>query len=193
MTRYNLLSNKNIRLRAVEPADADKMWEIDNDSSHWISNCMSAPFSRENMLVYASTYDADPIRSGEIRLIIEFAENQKKDNNQDLIGILDIYDISSLHSRAFIGIYILPEFRRKGYAFEALETIEKYLYSILNIEIEGAKVSSDNKASMHLFEKLGYKLSGTLENWIKSGNSRYNMHIYCKNLSKNSSSDFISL
>lgn len=182
MTKNDLLQGKSIFLRAVEPEDASIMWLIDNDSSQWIDNCMTAPLSRESMLVYASTYDADPIRSGEIRLIIEIEGIPGEELKRIPAGIIDVTDISSTQSRAFIGIYIRPEYRRNGLAIDSLITVEKYLANVLNLERIGAKISSDNRASVSLFEKAAYNLSGNLMNWIKSGKKYSDLLIYVKEI-----------
>lgn len=183
MTKNDLLQGKSIALRAVEPEDASIMWLIDNDSSQWIDNCMTAPLSRESMLVYASTYDADPMRSGEIRLIIETEGIPGGDGRKRIpAGIIDVTEISSTQSRAFIGVYIRPEHRRRGLALDSLITVEKYLANVLNLERIGAKISSDNRASVSLFEKAGYNLSGNLMNWIKSGKKYADLLIYVKEI-----------
>lgn len=183
MTKNDLLQGKSLALRAVEPEDASIMWLIDNDSSQWIDNCMTAPLSRESMLVYASTYDADPMRSGEIRLIIETEGIPGGDGRKRIpAGIIDVTEISSTQSRAFIGVYIRPEHRRRGLALDSLITVEKYLANVLNLERIGAKISSDNRASVSLFEKAGYNLSGNLMNWIKSGKKYADLLIYVKEI-----------
>lgn len=182
MTKNELLKGKGIVLRAVEPEDASIMWLIDNDSTQWIDNCMTAPLTRESLLVYASTYDADPMRSGEIRLIIETDGISGKKSKKIPIGIIDVTEISPTQSRAFIGIYIMPEYRRHGLALDSLITVEKYLANVLNLERIGAKISSDNLASVSLFEKAAYNLSGNLMNWIKSGKKYSDLLIYVKEI-----------
>lgn len=103
------LEDNILRLRAVEPDDADMMWEVESDSGQWIENGMSAPYSRKNLKDYAETYDADPIRAGQLRLVIE----RKMNGGNETVGLIDLYDISSLWRTAYVGIYILEKNRRK--------------------------------------------------------------------------------
>lgn len=164
-----------LRLRAVEPADAHLMWEVESDSSQWLLNGMSAPFSCDNLLQYATTYDADPFRAGQLRLMAELEGN-------GIIGIVDLYQISAVHRTAYVGIYIMPQMRGKGYGKMCLRLLEDYASSLLNLRILAARVAEENHASTALFEKAGYSLAGTLHNWLQSGNNTLNVRLYEKQI-----------
>lgn len=171
-----ILTDNTIRLRAVEPSDAYPMWEMEQDSEQWIHNGMAAPYSIHNLREYADNYDADPVRAGQLRLIIEHAENGT------IIGVIDLYDISALHQTAFVGVYIKPEFRRKGYALKSLALLEEYAYKLLNLYQIGAKVMGDHSQSIRLFEKARYTARSILPDWFKSGNRRIDLIIFTKTL-----------
>ncbi len=169
-----MLEKGMIRLRAVEPEDAEMMWKIEADSNQWIQNGMSAPLSRQNILDYALSYDANPMSAGQIRLIIE----NKYDN--EVIGIADIYDISAVHRHAFAGIYIIPEKRRMGYALKSLEVLEDYSFKLLNINHLAAKIMAGNSASKALFEKAKYICRGEIPSWFFCGNESISLLMYTK-------------
>jgi len=167
------LEDDDIKLRAVEPADADMLWLAETDSRQWIENGMSAPFSRENLRQYASNYDADPIRSGQLRLICETREG-------NIVGIVDLYDISSINRTAFIGIYIFEEYRKHGIAHKCILLLERYARMLLNLRILGAKISETNRESLNLFESAGYKRNGILHDWLMAGDNTCSLIIYTK-------------
>lgn len=169
------LEDDAIRIRAVEPSDADLMWSIEKDSSQWLENGLSAPYSRENLIRYASTYSADPYSEGQLRLVIE-----GKSEQYSVYGLLDIYDLSAKNHTAFVGIYILPEFRRRNIALNTLKMCENYVLNLLNIRILAAKVIDTNTGSATLFEKAGYKKVGVLKSWIQTGKEFHDMLIYEK-------------
>ena len=52
----------------------------------------------------------NPFTAGQLRLII----TEEGSNNP--VGIVDLYEVSQRHQRAFIGIYICKDYRGKGYA-----------------------------------------------------------------------------
>ncbi len=169
------LEDDKIRLRAVEPGDADRLWEAEADSRQWLDNGMSAPFSRENLRHYASNYDADPIRSGQLRLICE-----KKTG--ETIGIADLYDISATNRTALVGIYIYEPYRLHGYAHTCLELMEIYARMLLNLRILAAKISETNKVSIKLFENSGYEHVGTLPQWLLMGRETHSLLIFSKKI-----------
>lgn len=170
-----LLENDHIRLRPVEPDDADFMWSVESDSLQWIQNSLVAPFSRENLLNYARTYEADPFTAEQLRLIITDMSGRR-------IGIADLYDLSAQHHTSFVGVYILPEYRRMGIAMEALSILEDYARRVLNLRQLAAKIVDGNEMSMQLFLKAGYEWSGTLKNWIQSGSQTFSLHYLQKQL-----------
>lgn len=169
-----MLEKENIRLRAVEPEDAELMWNVESDSAQWIQNGMSAPLSRQNLLDYALSYDADPMSARQIRLIIE----DKTDN--EVVGIADIYDISPLHRHAFVGIYILPPKRRQGLGVKSLEILDDYAFRLLNINHLAAKIMAGNDASVALFRKAGYTCRGEIPAWFLCGSESIPLMVYSK-------------
>ena len=155
-----------IRLRAVEPEDVNMMFDCDNDEEARIWTDYAAPLSRRQLLNYALTYDADPFRAGQLRLIAE----PFNDGGEAVgIGIVDLYDIDSNDGRAFVGIYILPEYRHSGMALEALEALKKYCASVLGLRVLAAKVSTGNGAALGLFKQAGYTRICLLPSWHRIG------------------------
>lgn len=162
-------NDSGIYLRAVEPEDAEKMWEFECDTSHWVTSDITAPYSLHNMKEYALTYDADPFRAGQIRLVA------CKDSI--VIGLTDLYEISAKNLTAYIGIYIDRQFRGTGYAQTALNLLEQYSIKLLNIEHLGVRVAADNLRSISFFEKCGYQQVGKMANWLKRYNRRVDLYI----------------
>lgn len=176
---HSLMTSDRIILCAVEQDDANFMWHVETDSSQWIHNCMAAPLSKESLYCYALSYDANPYSAGQLRLIIWKNEHGKATQR---IGIIDLYEISAQHHTAFVGIYILPSLRRKGYAMDALRIICNYSLRCLNLRQLGARIVSDNSGCISLFEKVGFRQCGVLLNWIQSGNRFFDLHMFQKAL-----------
>ncbi len=170
------LEDEKIRLRAVEPGDVAVISEIERDSTQWLANCMCAPLSVQMISDYAISYDADPFRSGQLRLMIEL-----KDSGL-VIGVIDLYEISAQNRNAFIGIYILPQYRKQGFALKSISILENYAFYLLNLRNFGAKIVINNKESINLFKKAGFSHSGTLPQWIEMGPKREDLMIFTKNL-----------
>ena len=141
------LSSARIVLRAVEPEDAVLMSAAENDECNIDFNGYCAPFSSRQLLEYALSYDADPFRAGQIRMMMTDTESG------NTIGIVDLTEISARDSHAFTGIYIFPDHRRRGYAKEALELIASYASATLRINTLGAKSPETTMQAFHCLRK----------------------------------------
>lgn len=179
MNEFRLLEDERLRLRAVEPEDAKAIWSVESDSDQWRQNGMTAPFSMHNILRYAIEYDADPFTAGQLRLIA-CRRDTTGEWEQDVIGIIDLYEISALNKTAFVGIYVRPAFRKQGYAAEMLRILERYASEVLNIRILAVRVSSSNTGSLNLFANCGYERAGVLRHWLQSGNETNDLIIFEK-------------
>ena len=174
-----MLHSNRLHLRALEPDDADFMYEVENDAQAWKYSDTIAPLSRKILREYAETYDADPFSAGQLRLIITEEGKDKP------VGIIDLYDVSHRHQRAFIGIYICKEYRGKGYAEETLELIEDYAHNNLHLHQLGAKVVDGQTASEELFKRRGFELKGVLDEWLSQPDGVFSaMKLYTKKLKR---------
>lgn len=170
MKRY-FLEYGLIRLRAIEPSDADMMLCAESDVSAWPDSDICAPYSMEMLKNYASSYSADPFGEGQLRMIVEDSRSGTA------IGILDLYDISAVHRHAMVGIYILPDFRNKGFAGAAVSAASDYASRRLNLHSLGAKILTSNAASVRLFKSCGYAEAGVLPSWHFADGSFHDMTI----------------
>lgn len=174
-----MLHSNRLHLRALEPSDADFMYEVENDAQAWRYSDTIAPLSRRILREYALNYDADPFTAGQLRLIITEKVNSTP------VGIIDLYEVSERHLRAFIGIYICKDFRGKGYAEETIELIENYAHNTLHLHQLGAKVEEGHTTAEKLFKNKDYELKGVLEDWLSTPDGNFcGMKIFTKQLNK---------
>ena len=172
-----MLHSNRLHLRALEPSDADFMYEVENDADAWRYSDTIAPLSRKILRDYALMYDADPFTAGQLRLIITEEESKTP------VGIVDLYEVSQRHLRAFIGIYICKDYRGKGYADETIQLIEDYAHNSLHLHQLGAKVEENHKTAEKLFRGRGYELKGNLDDWLSTPDGKFvAMKIFNKKL-----------
>lgn len=180
-----------VRLRALEPEDVDRLYIWENDRDMWPFGGTSAPLSRHQLWEYATNYDANPFAAGQLRLIIEHAtapdnaipqssqssqssqNSQSSHNSQSSLipcGIIDLYDIDPVNSRAMVGIMVAPQWRSRGIATRALELVGEYCRDILGLATIASEVASDNLPSIRLFgEKAAYRQVGERPSWYRRG------------------------
>lgn len=168
------LSNNKITLRALEPDDVDQLYNWENDSSVWKVSNTKTPVSKFILASYIKTADRDIWESKELRLIIETTDGKA-------IGTVELFDFDPYHQRAGLGVMVFSDNdRQKGYASEAIELISDYALNEIGIYQLYANVAESNLASVGLFTKLGFEITGTKKNWIKNSNGWENEYLFQK-------------
>lgn len=155
-----MLMNHELKLRALEPADAEMMYHAEEDEAAWIYSDYLAPLSMELLRQYALTYDADPMRSGQLRLIIDMGGTP--------VGIFDLFEISPRHLRAETGIYILPPHRHSGIGHKALLLAKDYCRRRLGLHQLSASIAQKNKDALLCYRKAGFFPSGIRPDWLRT-------------------------
>lgn len=153
--------NENIIIRAAEPNDAKLIYNWENDQAIWRVSETYMPYSLfqiEQFLL--NNNDLFSVR--QMRFIIE----RKKDSAS--IGCIDIYDFDPIHLRAGIGILLQEDYRKQGYASEALQLLLDYCFNILILKQVYCLVDSLNEDSLKLFKKIGFEQCGYRKEWIRT-------------------------
>lgn len=183
-----------VRLRALEPEDVDRLYIWENDRDMWPFGGTRAPLSRHQLWEYATNYDANPFAAGQLRLIIEHAtatdnalpqsshssqssqsshnsyNSQNSHSSPIPCGVIDLYDIDPVNSRAMVGIMVAPQWRSRGIATRALELVGEYCRDTLGLATIASEVASDNLPSIRLFGgKAAYRQVGERPSWYRRG------------------------
>jgi len=166
------LVGEHIYLRALEPEDIDTIYKIENNEGLWNVGETILPLSRYVLKSYIENVSNDLYEERQLRLVVCTKEND------EFIGLIDIYDFDPHHLRAGIGILIADkEMRQKGYALQALELVKKYCSVHLKIHQLYAAIEEVNEASIALFEKAQFKKIGLKKDWRRTqaidGTMRY--------------------
>lgn len=169
-----LLKNNILQLRAPEPEDLEVLYSWENDTDVWIYGSAMSPYSKYILRQYIADAQTDIFEAKQLRFMIDL----QKDNST--IGTIDLYDFDALNSRCGVGIYIDADYRRSGFAKQALILLQDYVFNFLNINQLYAHIPESNKASLELFKSAGFSVSGTLKEWIFSDNNYENAIIMQK-------------
>ena len=156
----NTLEGDRIKLRALEPEDANLLYQWENDPTLWHLGSTLVPFSKHILKKFTESGN-DIYADKQLRLMICLKEGQA-------IGAIDLFDFSPHHQRAGVGILIANEIDRKnGYGSESLDVLINYAFSTLQLNQLYCNVLLDNEDSLQLFQKKGFSISGTKKNWVK--------------------------
>ncbi|MBQ8154602.1 MAG: GNAT family N-acetyltransferase [Paludibacteraceae bacterium] len=153
-----------IRLRAIEPEDLDLLYTIENDVSLWDVGTTNVPYSRYTLHDYIAHANDDIYSDRQVRLIVENMDGQ-------VVGIADVVNFDPQHLRAELGIVILSEYRHLGYATAAIEDLLRYSLRVLHLHQVFVIVDDQNEIAKNLFNKLAFKESGRLNQWLSDGHT----------------------
>ena len=162
----NILTGKNIKLRALEPGDVDILYAWENDTSIWDVSNTIAPFSRFQLEEYVLNTQSDIFAAKQLRLMVDLLVPIAGEN---AVGTIDLFDFDPLHRRAGVGILIREPYRDKGHASEAMNLFIRYAFGTLHLHQLYCNISPDNVTSLNLFEKLGFVKCGVKKDWIHDG------------------------
>lgn len=165
------MEQNKIRLRAVEPSDASRLFDLENDREIWDVSGTQIPFSMESIRLFIEGQQSDIFISRQARFMIE--------SKNMVVGCIDLFDFDPVNHKAGVGILVGKAHRMAGYGLQALLELE-YIANRLQLHQLYAHVGSSNEASLNLFKKAGYFKSGELIDWIKDSESWQNAIIFQK-------------
>lgn len=151
-----------VKLRAIEPEDLDLLYRIENDRKLWNVGASNVPYSRYTLHDYIANASDDIYVDRQVRMMIENEE-------EDIIGIVDIVNFDPSNCRAEVGLIILDAFRRHGYGSSTLRQIADYALNVLHLHQLFAFIDITNEASMSLFKSVGYKSTARIVDWLYDG------------------------
>ena len=169
-----LLENGNIRLRALEPEDLDRLYEWENNTQLWDVGNTRNPYSRYILKQYIINSDKDIYENKQLRLMMVSVKTGKT------VGTVDLFDFDIHNSRIALGLFVDFYSQGNGYALDSLHLVEQYVFEFLKINQLYCHISVNNLPSMHLFEKEKYSKAGLLKDWIKTTNGFENVVLFQK-------------
>jgi RimJ/RimL family protein N-acetyltransferase len=167
-----LLVGEKIRLTAITPRDLPTI-------ERWYQNTE-----------FLRLWDADPAFPKTERQLAEFVENQQKSSTaflfairpligEDLIGMMDLSDISWSHGVAWVAIGIGDEAQSgQGYGYEAMRLLLQFAFDELNLHRVQLTVFDYNQRAIRLYEKLGFTREGAFREFLQRDGQRHDMILY---------------
>ncbi|MBO5810887.1 MAG: GNAT family N-acetyltransferase [Bacteroidales bacterium] len=153
--------NEILIIRAAEPQDAALIYQWENNQEIWRVSETYTPYSLYQIEQFLLGNN-DLFANRQMRFIIE----KKEDNTE--IGCIDIYDFDPIHLRAGIGILLQKEYRKLGFASEALKLMVEYCFDILMLKQIYCLIDVLNTDSQNLFKKIGFEQCGYRKEWIRT-------------------------
>lgn len=157
-----MLSSDLIFLRPLEADDLDFLYALENDPAVWGVSDTLAPVSRYTLRQYLDNAGADFHEVRQLRLVLCAQATQEP------VGTLDLFNFEPMHQRAGVGIMVLGQYRRRGYASAALDLLVPYARQVLQMHQLYCTISVRNEASLRLFKLAGFKKVGVRREWLRT-------------------------
>ncbi len=163
------LEGQKIKLRALEPSDIDFLYSIENNINLWFVSESNLPLSKSILENYISNASQNIFDAKQFRFVIEY--------NGHLAGLIDVFDFDPASQKAGVGIVVLPKFRKKGLATDAIKTLQNFAAKTWQIHQLYAHISTENTASLKAFKNCGFQEAGLLKDWKRWNNKFVDMVI----------------
>jgi len=155
MVKYKTFETERLMLKSTSEEDAAFLYELMN-CPKWIKYIGDRNI---HTIDNAKEYIKDKMTPQLERLgYANYTLIRKSDYKK--IGTCGLYDRKGING-IDIGFAFLPEYEKKGYAFEAADKIKNVAFQLFGIKELSAITLKDNSASQKLLEKIGLKLTGT--------------------------------
>jgi len=155
MSQYKIFETERLLLKPTSEEDAELIFELLN-TPKWIKYIGDRNIKTvEDAKNYIKTKMLPQLK----RLgFCNFTIIRKGDNYK--LGTCGLYDRDGVEG-IDIGFAFLPEYERKGYAFESVNKLKNVAFNEFGLTVINAITVKDNSSSQKLLEKLGLKLEGT--------------------------------
>jgi RimJ/RimL family protein N-acetyltransferase len=148
-----MLTGHRVRLRAMEPADAETLWRWHNDPdvTRWLD------FAYPESLAQIRQRFAERPRGGydKLLLMIETLDTGR------LIGVTMLRDAEPENGRAELDIYLgEKDCWGQGYGTDAVRTICRCGFDQMRLHLIALWVVADNARAIRCYEKAGFVQDG---------------------------------
>lgn len=162
----------NLYLRAFEYSDLSLLNAIRNDDFLY-------PTTGGNKYYISSEYDkkwiGDKIFNNYKQLYLVICSEEM----DEPIGYVCATNIDYINRKAeWGGLVVSKEFSGKGFATDAGCLLLDHLFQELGINMVYAYVKEDNKGSVRISEKLGFKQDGLIRDFVYKQNSFHDAYIF---------------
>ncbi|MCT4624234.1 MAG: GNAT family N-acetyltransferase [Schleiferiaceae bacterium] len=165
----SLLQGEKVKLRALEPLDIPLLLAVENNTELWFVSESNLPLSKAILENYVENATQDIFEARQFRFVIDLEETP--------VGLIDVFDFDPVSLKAGVGIVVLPQFRGKGIAKEAIHLLQNTAMQAWQIHQLYAHISEENIPSIRAFESCRFQKVGFLKDWKKWNGKYVNMHV----------------
>jgi RimJ/RimL family protein N-acetyltransferase len=163
---------ERIRLRGIEPEDAETFyhWNFDSETAR-VVDYLWPPSSLAGTRAWTQRMATQEIKDDIIHCVIE-------DHQGNLAGLINSHSTNRRTGTFGYGIAVGDQYRGRGYASEAIILFLRYFFEELRYQKATVTVYECNPPSIALHEKLGFQLEGRVRRMVYTGGRYYDEFLY---------------
>jgi RimJ/RimL family protein N-acetyltransferase len=168
--RRNLrFSGEVVRLRPYDPADVDAVMELINDEAvkQYLMPGVAMLFTRKDEEAFLGRQSA--MNPDTYSFAIERIDDGAYLGGCGFNGV----DWKSRHGK--VGIFLGDRYAGRGYGSEAMELLINFGFWEMNLNKIKLEVYSFNPRAIHVYEKLGFVIEGTMKQDIFRGGAYHDI------------------
>lgn len=156
----NFWQTDTIRLRAIEPSDAEILhrWNMDSERASGL-DFLWPPTSLASVEAFTAEESKRKMENDRCRWVID-----KPDGTP--VGAIDTHSCDLRNGTFSYGVDIAAEHRGNGYAGQAIRLVLRYYFDELRYQKVTVLIHANNPASLRLHQKLGYQQEGCLRRML---------------------------
>ena len=170
----NIWQGANVRLRAANKKDgflfADKTGNMDTESQRRY-DYIDFPLSSMEFGKRIEKYLRGSAFGHDFMFVIE-------NNDKKAAGFIVTFDCDQRMGSFKYGLFLLEEFKGKGYGSEAVKIMLNYYFNELRYNKVNVYIYDYNKPSIKFHEKLGFKKEGRLRQMAYSNGKYHDTIVY---------------
>ena len=148
-----ILRGEKILLRYVQISDLHHILLWENSPENESVNYFKEKISYDTILDWLVNLKNDLNAEKQLRFIMESTGTAK------VVGSIDLFDFDDVQCSVGVGLIVEPEYRKMGFATEALNLLVKYSFNHLKVRRIWCNIMAGNRNSVKLFFKAGFKLN----------------------------------
>jgi len=160
------INDKDLHLRKISLSDSEFFFSSLKEEviSKFLSlgPLTSQEHSKKLIKNYLKYWDEQT----QFNYIVELRKQNNISNDIKKIGSISIWNISWLHKRADVGIWIIPRYWHQGIAKKAINLIKTIAFYYLNLNRLEAHIAINNKKSINLFKNCNFIEEGILKDYL---------------------------
>lgn len=157
---HNFWQGQRLRLRGIEPADAEHFirWNLDSERARHL-DFVWPPQSDAAVRAWVAEQSGKLLEHDTFNWVMESLVGEP-------VGAISTHDCQPRNGTFSYGLDVAREHQRQGYASEAIRLVLRFYFHELRYQKVTVPVHGDNPASLSLHAKLGFVREGALRRML---------------------------